>query len=148
MRLAFDGLTIRLRAMHKVTGWFRKHPVIAVLAVIVLGCVGGHYFLNWRAERRWQAYAVEARARGVKLALTDFERPEIPDAENFAALPMMRAIFTAGAKSPMELPATGRPSFGDPLKGERFDWESGSSISRMQDSSLRRRIRHRAMCFA
>ena len=109
--------------MHKVVGWIREHPVIVVLGVFVFVCVCAHYFLNWRAERRWQTYAAEARSRGVKLALTDFERPEIPDAENFAALPMMRAIFASGAKSPMELPGGRRPGSADPAKGERFPWE-------------------------
>ncbi len=85
---------------------------------------GFHLVANWRAEQRWQAYAAVARAGGVKLALTDFAPPEIPEGENFAALPMMRAIFANGAKSPMALPEKDRPSFGNPLKGQRLDWET------------------------
>jgi hypothetical protein len=109
--------------MHKPSAWIRSRPLITVfLAAATIG-LGFHLFANWRAERRWQAYAAEARTRGVKLALTEFAPLEIPDAENFAALPMMRAIFANGAKSPMALPEKGRPSFGNPLKGERFDWE-------------------------
>jgi hypothetical protein len=63
-----------------------------------------------------------ARSRS-KLTLTEFERPEIPEAENFAALPMMQAVFANGAKSPLELPSDGRPGFGKSVIGERFDWE-------------------------
>jgi hypothetical protein len=83
-----------------------------------------HFFANWRAEVRWQHYCTEARARGVKLTLAEFAPPEIPDAENFAALPMFRAIFNGGVQRPMELPTTNgkRPEFGNAVKRERIDW--------------------------
>jgi hypothetical protein len=106
--------------MRKVSEWIRERPVLCGVGCLIMAFVGTHFFLNWRAERRWQAYALEARARGVKLTLAEFERPEIPDAENFAALPMMQAVFANGAKSPMELPLTDRPGSGDPVKGEPF----------------------------
>ena len=109
--------------MRKLSAWIHSHPIIAMTSAFVALFLVSHFFLNWRAERRWQAYAEAARARGVKLHLTDFERPEIPDAENFAALPMMRAVFANGAKSPMALPEKDRPTFGDVRKGERMDWE-------------------------
>ena len=105
--------------MSKLSEWFRSHPILSIFAAFLAVGLCAHFFLNWQSERRWQAYAKAARARGVKLYLTDFAPPEIPDAENFAALPMMRAIFQPGAKSPMALPPKDRPSFGDPLKGER-----------------------------
>ena len=108
--------------MRKLFPWLRSHPFISIFGGFLALLVAAHFFLNWRAERRWQAYAEAARARGVKLHLTDFERPEILDEENFAALPMMRAIMQPGATSPMALPEKDRPSFGDPRKGERLDW--------------------------
>ncbi|MEO7317979.1 MAG: hypothetical protein ABIZ56_03210, partial [Chthoniobacteraceae bacterium] len=76
--------------MRKLLPWIRSHPILSIVSGLVALCSAAHFFLNWRAERRWQTYAEAARARGVKLLLTDFEQPEIPDAENFAALPMMR----------------------------------------------------------
>ncbi len=113
--------------MRKLLAWFRSHPIFAGCTVFLALCVCLHFFLNWKAERRWQTYATEARARGVKLNLTDFAPPKIPDEENFAALPMMRAMMKAGAKSPMALPTANPPSFGDPLKGERLDWQKWQS---------------------
>ena len=109
--------------MRKLSVWIHSPPIIATLGAFVGLFLVAHFFLNWRAERRWQTCVVAARARGVKLHLTDFERPEIPDAENFAALPIMRAVFSNGAKSPMALPGKDRPTFGDARKGERMDWE-------------------------
>ena len=109
--------------MRKLPAWLRSHPIISILLAVVLLFTAMHFFLNWQSERRWQAYVKEGRARGVKFDLAEFAPPKIPDEENFAALPMMRAIFKPGAMNPMALPTTNRPNFGDPLKGERLDWE-------------------------
>ena len=116
--------------MRKLPAWLRSHPSTIVVAVCLapplaalLIAIAAHFFLNWKAERRWHAYVKEGRARGVKFDLTEFAPPKIPDEENFAALPMMRAIMQRGAKSPMALPEKDRPNFGNVLKGERFDLE-------------------------
>lgn len=101
-----------------------RHPWIGGTFGLVAVLWGTHEFLNWQAERRWQRYAEEARARGVKLQLTEFATPEIPDAENFAALPMMRAAFSNGTK-PFELKFGGTmPDRGNALKGTRIDWQA------------------------
>ncbi len=114
--------------MRRVFAWFRSHPLTTIFLVLIGFALGTHLFSNWRAEVRWQRYCAAARARGVKLTLAEFAPPEIPDAENFAALPMFRAIFTGGVQSPMELPrGNGWPSipnFGDMAKGERLDWKA------------------------
>lgn len=110
--------------MRRVAAWFRSHPLTSGILLLVGCLVGMHFFANWRAEVRWQHYCTEARARGVKLTLAEFAPPEIPDAENFAALPMFRAIFNGGVQRPMELPTTNgkRPEFGNAVKRERIDW--------------------------
>ncbi len=112
--------------MRRVFAWFRSHPLTTICLVLIGFTVGTHLFANWRAEARWQRYCATARARGVKLTLAEFAPPEIPDAENFAKIPMLRAIFTGGAQRPMELPVVGnsQPSFGNPVKGERIDWKA------------------------
>ena len=109
--------------MRKLPAWFRSHPIVSILLALAALFAGTHFFLNWQSERRWQAYVKEGRARGVKFDLAEFAPPKIPDEENFAALPMMRAIMQPGAKSPTALPDKDRPSFGNPLKGERLDWK-------------------------
>lgn len=112
--------------MRRVAAWFRSHPLTTGFLVLVGTAVGAHLFADWRAEVRWQRYCTEARARGVKLTLAEFAPPKIPDAENFAALPMFRAIFSGGVQRPMELPAANgmRPDFGNAVKGERLDWKA------------------------
>ncbi len=111
--------------MRRVSAWFRAHPLTTFCLALVGFAVGTHLFANWRAEVRWQHYCAEARARGVKLTLAEWTPPEIPDAENFAALPMFREIFNGGVQRPMELPNKSHwhPSTGNTAKGERFDWQ-------------------------
>jgi len=58
---------------------------------------------------QWQHYEQEARARGVKLDFADFIPPRIPDAENFASIPVFEACAQAvdrgqKAPQPFELP--------------------------------------------
>ena len=67
--------------------------------------------------------------RGVKLSFTDYIPPQIPDAENFASIPLFEAVFRASDNNqeipdPFKLPtaANGRlPKFSDPIKQERID---------------------------
>ena len=111
--------------MRRVFAWFRSHPLTTIFLVLIGFAVGTHLFANWRAEVRWQRYCAAARARGVKLTLAEFAPPEIPDAENFAKIPMLRAIFTGGVQRQMELPVVSgkRPYLGNVTKGERIDWK-------------------------
>ena len=111
--------------MRSIFAWFRAHPLTTICCALVGFAVGAHLFANWRAEVRWQSYCAEARARGVKLTLAEWTPPEIPDAENFAALPMFRAIFNGGVQRPMELPIKNcsLPSAGYRPRAERFDWQ-------------------------
>ncbi|MEA3212152.1 MAG: hypothetical protein QOE70_5209 [Chthoniobacter sp.] len=111
--------------MRKLIEWVQEHWLVCSFLAFCGLCWGGHELLNWQAERRWQHYQTEARARGVKLTLVEFALPEIPDEENFACLPMFRAAFAAGGSSAFDLPDAWpkrMPRFGDVLKGERMDW--------------------------
>jgi hypothetical protein len=84
--------------------------------------------MNWAAEREWRQYCDEARGRGVKLTLAEFEPPKIPEAENFAMLPMFKSAFASpvgSAAHPFRLPKSvsgDRLSGGDPIKGTSIDW--------------------------
>jgi hypothetical protein len=60
-----DLKTLSFWAMRKAFNWIRDHPIVAAFGYVVLALVSAHFFLNWRAERRWQAYAAEAHGRGV-----------------------------------------------------------------------------------
>lgn len=54
-----------------------------------------HVEEGWRGRRDWAAYKTDAERHGVKLDLDDFIPPAIPDAENFAAIPLFQEIFRA-----------------------------------------------------
>ena len=132
--------------MRKASAWFRSHPLTTICLAIVGCAVGAHLFANWRAEVRWQRYCAAARARGVKLTLAEFAPPEIPDAENFAALPMFRTAFTRGANAAFKLPRPngGSPPYHNYPKGERLDlkawakfFKDAGFISAMTDSPPR-----------
>ena len=109
--------------MRNSSTWLRAHRLITIFILFIGLAVGIHLVANWRAEARWQHYRAAAQARGIKLTLAEFAPPEIPDADNFAALPMFRAIFVAGATDPMKLPDVrgGIPGFGVPQEGKYFD---------------------------
>jgi len=129
--------------MRKRLAWMRSRPIITTFVVLCLFAFGAHWLANWHAERHWQAYCDAARARGVKLTFAEFAPPEIPDGENFAALPMFQALSPRPAtppisalmneifspsyapRSPMSLLA-GKgplPDFGTPMRGRRIDWK-------------------------
>ncbi len=68
--------------------------IVAALAVIWYGfCLEE----RWRGRRAWAAYREAALARGTKLDLETVLPPAVPDAENFAAIPMIREIFATNA---------------------------------------------------
>ena len=112
--------------MRRVFAWFRSHPLTTIFLVLIGFAVGTHLFANWRAEVRWQNYCAAARARGVKLTLAEFAPPEIPDAENFAMIP----LFSGARSQALDFPRTsGRlPDFGDALKGEKTDWSAWQKL--------------------
>ena len=100
--------------------FLRRHPWLtaAVAFVLLLGAL--YILLEWRAEQRWQRYAAAARARGTKLHFTDFSRPEIPEAKNFFALPLLQMSFAKETRgSRFMLPPRPRPT--DRAKLASFD---------------------------
>ena len=119
--------------MRKLFPWLRSHPFISIFGGFLALLVAAHFFLNWRAERRWQAYVREGRARGVKFDLTEFAPPKIPDEENFAALPLMRAISLHDGKTPMAFPLGDRPQFIGSVNGEAISWEKWQTYFKTVD---------------
>ncbi len=102
----------------------------ALLALVAAGLIPGFYLVEkYRARAAWRAYETEAKARGVKLDFADYLPPEIPDAENFASIPLFDAVFRASdagepVPNPLKLPSSPDaklPKFNDPVKQERID---------------------------
>ena len=82
---------------------------------------------NWRGSRAWENYRAAAEKRGVKLFLKDFIQPDIPDSENYAAVPLIRDLFAKtkdgeNPPRPFGLPPGEKiPTAPNDVKGHRFD---------------------------
>src|SRR5207302_5523324 len=81
-----------------------------------------------RGRAAWRAYEAEAKRRGVKLEFTDYLPPKVPDADNFASIPIFDTAFRAADKGkkipdPFKLSdvSSKLPKFSDALKQERID---------------------------
>ena len=103
---------------------------LTIFALVLTVLIPGLYLVEkYRGRAAWRAYETEAKARGVKLDFADYIPPKIPDAENFASIPIFEAVFRASdAKqtipNPFKLPEAkdGKlPKLADPVKQERID---------------------------
>lgn len=77
----------------RTTRWFHWANLRAVLfgglaAVTVLAAA--HTLSGWQGRRAWEAYRAEAERRGVVFDPEKLMPPPVPDAENFAATPLLR----------------------------------------------------------
>ena len=103
--------------------------VVFVLAAVMTVIVVFFVMERRRGRRAWDAYRTAAEARGEKLFLTDYLAADIPDSENYAAVPVIRGLFAkqGGGQSPpapFSLPAAGNiktPNAPDIVKGRRLD---------------------------
>ena len=106
-------------------------PVLSIGILLVLCAVVFYVVENWRGRRAWESWRAAAEKRGVKLLITDFIPAEIPDAENFAAIPLIRDLFAKrpswkSAPNPFRLPLdaknnTARPKLQNDIEERRFD---------------------------
>ncbi|KAF0177415.1 MAG: Uncharacterized protein FD161_2502 [Limisphaerales bacterium] len=79
----------------RITRWFHWANLRAVLfgglaAATVLAAA--HTLSGWQGRRAWEAYRAEAEKRGVVFDLEKLMPPPVPDAENFAATPLLRSF--------------------------------------------------------
>lgn len=74
--------------------WFRvlRFCLFGVVALVTL--VALIYAIeNWRGERAWEAMKRELVAQGESLDFRDLIPPQVPDAENFAATPLLKPLL-------------------------------------------------------
>ncbi|PAW83956.1 MAG: hypothetical protein B9S33_12725 [Pedosphaera sp. Tous-C6FEB] len=99
----------------RTTRWFHWANLRAVLfgglaAATVLAAA--YTYSGWEGRRAWEAYRAEAEKRGVVFDLEKLMPPPVPDAENFAATPLLRAFqggnpeFAARQKLDPQAPAS------------------------------------------
>jgi hypothetical protein len=73
----------------------RTARVLVFALVCLVTCIALLYAVeNYRGGRRWNKYRRAAEARGVVLEYAQLVPQRIPDAENFAATPFVRLLFT------------------------------------------------------
>jgi hypothetical protein len=100
-----------------------------VCAVLVTLFIGWHVVEKIRGKVLWERYVAEAQSAGVKLKLEDFIPPAVPDAENFAAIPVFEETFRAqreggNVPTPFTLPSPGSvkmPLMPDASSGRMLD---------------------------
>jgi hypothetical protein len=107
-------------------GWLKPAFVVVGLLSIVPG-----FYLEERirGEWAWEVYEADALKRGVKLKFSDYIPPEVPDAENFASIPIIDAVFRASdagqaTPDPFELP------------GKKDKWPRVSNITKQEHIDL------------
>ena len=73
--------------------WRSIRAILITLAwiVTVIALIYGEE--NWRGRHAWIKYRTELEARGEQLELKEFIPPLIPDDQNFAATPFIKAWF-------------------------------------------------------
>jgi hypothetical protein len=83
--------------MRRILRLIFRRKTLAVAAFVIVFLVTlyvvARTFERWRGERAWREYVKGATARGVKLWIQDFIPPEVPPAENFAAIPVFEELF-------------------------------------------------------
>ena len=102
--------------------------ILAVLAALAV-LIWRHFVEEERDGRvAWETYRAAAEQRGVRLFIRDMLPPDVPDEENYAAIPVIREMFgerKPGAESgaPFAFPNwVGRPpQRGSFSKGEPID---------------------------
>jgi hypothetical protein len=64
--------------------------VLAAMTTVILALI---IWENWRGRRAWNAYRTAAEARGERLFLREYVAADLPDSENYAAVPVIRDLF-------------------------------------------------------
>lgn len=101
--------------------------VFALALPLLIPCL--YLVEKYRGRAAWRAYESEAKARGVKLDMADYIPPKVPDAENFASIPIFEAAFRASdakeeVPNPFKLPEAKDaklPGLNNPTKQEHLD---------------------------
>ncbi len=77
----------------RTTRWFHWANLRAVLFGVLASVTVlllARTLSDWQGRRAWEAYRAEAEKRGVVFDIVKLMPPPVPDAENFAATPLLR----------------------------------------------------------
>ena len=112
-----DESPARAKAHPLLTFLLKPASMFFIFVALVMTC-GAALFVgaNSAGKSAWDRYSDEARARGVKMSLKELLPTPVPDAENFAAVPLFANLFSEDeavrkkAADMLALPATERAS--------------------------------------
>ena len=71
--------------------WLKRLGWCALWVVTLVALVVA--FENWRGRRAWERFVAESKAAGEDVSPTAVIPPPVPDAENFAMIPLFQALF-------------------------------------------------------
>ena len=101
---ALDSARPAARAFRSAMKRIHHNKWFIGILVLLLVPVVWFFGMEWYGEWSWKKYCASARARGVKLYISEFLPAErIPDEENFAAMPMWREVWQADAPKMPEM---------------------------------------------
>lgn len=98
--------------------WSRNLAIVffSLIALLLAVCL----FENWRGTRAWRNFQAEMLANGEKLDYRDFIPARVPDADNFAATPLLVPLLDYDGSVP------GDGKWRDPEGKRRIDALSGA----------------------
>ncbi len=98
--------------------WSRNLAIgfFGLIALLMAVCL----FENWRGARAWERLQAEMQAKGEKLDYRDFIPAKVPDADNFAATPLLVPLLDYAGNVP------GNDKWRDPEGKQRIDALSGA----------------------
>ena len=84
------------RATRPLLAFLTKPATIFCLFIVTVVTGGAALFVGANSAGRtaWERYSDDARARGVKMSLQEMLPARVPDAENFAAVPLFANLFS------------------------------------------------------
>ena len=114
-----------LRRSWSFDRWLRFVLLMLVASPVVL-VIGFYVEEKIRGRAAWRAYEAAATQRGVKLDFADFIPPKIPDAENFASIPIFDEVFRLSDKGqetvdPFQFPTEEPPPLSDVRRQQLAD---------------------------
>ena len=120
---------------HPVLTFLLKPATIFCIFVATVMTGGAALFVgaNSAGKSSWERYSDEARARGVKMSLKELLPTPVPDAENFAAVPLFANLFSEDeavqkkAAGALTLPNSGKvrlANIGDAIRYDLAGWQA------------------------
>lgn len=123
------------RKSNPLLAFLLKPTSIFCLFILTVVATGTALFVgaNSVVQTSWERYCEEARARGVKMSLKELLPEPIPDAENFAAVPVFANLFSQTEAVQKEQSGTLDLNFPQREKEAQHSNFSSATLCRLED---------------